>query len=435
MFSVEQFYKDADNGKAADTNGMCKYLKTFENVIIWGAGNLGTAVGRKLKDLGVSVSAYWDAHYEQIKERNGIPVIKTYTGNFEPEKTAVIFCIANVPVSPKLYRELIEMGWKNVIRGLMLLEGMICPFSNETQLDTGVCNSMSMCTVCSCERLSNIMKNQIMKKKEIGADDILSFDRIHFIVNNFCNLKCRHCFMYMNSYPAERKRNVSLDIMKRDIQIMFEAVDSFGVVNVFGGEPFLHLQISDIIREILKNKNFGSLIINTNGMALIKEEQLKGLEDKRIRLAFSNYLTVITEEQKKRFSRNVSFAEEHGITVGIQNELPTWNISSTLCRNTYSEEELKLYKNRCDVKFLYVHNGKIFPCAMCLSVNDLGVADYPTDYVDIEKCRNAQEVREKIKIMLDRPYYQSCSHCDQKTGSTTVAGEQGFDERYALPGI
>lgn len=433
MFSLEQFYRDAYGGNKINLEEFSIYLKSFKNIVIWGAGNLGTAVGEKLQELGITISTYWDAQYSKIKEKNGVSVIKTYTGDYEKDQTMVIFCIANVPVSPKLFRELVQNGWENVIQGLAVLEGIICPFNNDSELDTGICNSMDICTVCNCARLSSIMKNQICKKKHITQDEVLSFDRIHFIINNFCNLKCTHCFMYMNSYPAERKRNVSLDVMKRDIKMVFEAIDSFGVVNVFGGEPFLHPELAQIVHEILKNKSFGSIIVNTNGLAKMNEEQLLGLEDKRIRLAFSNYLTSLSEEQKKRLSENLEFVKKHEITIGMQNELPTWNISSTLSKNTCTESELCTYKKNCGVKFLYVHNGKIFPCAMCLSINDLGIADYPTDYVNIAECRDAKDLRNKIVQMINKAYYFSCAHCDQNLSVTTIAGEQGYSLRYALP--
>lgn len=432
MFSLEKFYRDAYEGNKVNTDEFCEYLKSFEDIVIWGAGNLGTEVGKKLQELKLTISAYWDANYEKIGLRNGVQVIKTYEGDFCKESTLVIFCIANVPVSPRLFDDLNQNGWKRNIKGLAILEGLICPFTKENKLDTGLCNSMDICTVCSCDRLSNIMRHKVVKERHIKENEILAFDRIHFIINNFCNLKCTHCFMYMNSYPADRKRNVDLCTMKRDIDILFEAIDSLGVVNVFGGEPFLHPDLSEIIKSILSKNNFGSVIVNTNGLANVKEEQLNGLEDKRVRLAFSNYLAAITEEQQEKFQRNVEVAKNKGITVRLQNQLPTWNISSTLDRNQCSEDELKLYKKRCGVKFLYVHNGRLYPCAMCLSINDLGVADYETDYIDISKCVDAQDLRARIIEMISRDYYQACMHCDQTVPTTAIAGEQGYDERYTL---
>lgn len=433
MFSLEEFYRKAHEGKNIDLNGFCDWMNQFQHKIIWGAGNLGTAVGKKMLDLGMHIDTYWDSNAAKIGEKYGIKVVPPFTGDYKKEETLVLFCIANVPVSPRLLAELYKNGWNNVIKGLAILEGILCPFSTDTHLDTGYCNSMDICTVCSCERLSNIMKAQVIQEKGIEEQDVLSFDRVHIIVNNFCNLKCTHCFMYMNSYPNERKYNVPLEELEKEVDMVFEAVDSFGVVNIFGGEPFLHPDIAKLVQKVLEKKNYGSIIVNTNGMANIKEEQLEGFEDKRVRLAYSNYLETITDVQKERFYGNIEKTRAKSITVKVQNELPTWNVSSTLGDNHFDRETLVRSKEACGVKFLYILNDKIFPCAMCLSVNDLGIADYPGDYIRISDCKDAAELKEKIRELVNRPYYQSCSHCDKNLPATNKAGEQGFDSRYRLP--
>ena len=438
MFSVSKFYDDAHSGNKVDVNEFCEYLRSFNDIIIWGAGNLGTAVGGKLLSLGVKISLYWDAKWQEKKDVLGIPVRAYGEGNFKKAESIVLFCIANVPVSPVLYRNLIHDGWKYTIPGLAILEGILCPFSKETHIDSSICTKMEICTVCNCQRLSNITKVQIAKKKNIAPEDVLAFDRVHFIVNNFCNLQCTHCFMYMNSYPSDKKRNVSLEVMKRDIAMVLAAVDSFGVINVFGGEPFLHPHICDIVEELLKYDSYGSIIVNTNGIKEITDAQLEKLKNSKIRLAFSNYTKALSDKKIEKFQHNIERARAHGVTVGVQNELPTWNVSSTLNENHVTVEEKKYYKDTCNVKFLYVHNEKLFPCAFCLSINDLGIADYPNDYIDISKCKDVADLRNKILVMLNREYYCSCEHCDHSSPGdphslTNIAGQQGFDDRYALP--
>lgn len=431
-FSVEQFYTSAHNGNDTDLDMFCGWLREFESIVIWGAGNLGTVIDNKLEELGIKVSAFWDAKWEKIKEKNGKPVLQTYSGDFKKESTLVIFCIANVPVSPKLYLDLVEKQWIN-IKGLAILEGVLCPFSKEKRLDTRICNKWDVCTVCSCERLSNIMKYQVSKKRDILEEDVLSFDRIHFIINNMCNLKCTHCFMYMNSYKPEQKRNVDINVMRRDIDMLMNAIDSLGVVNIFGGEPFLHPHLDEIVNKILEYDNFGSVIVNTNGLTNMNDKYLEPLKNQKVRLAFSNYLNQISDEQENKFKTNIHRAKEKEIVVGVQNELPTWNISSTLCKNECSIEEMREYKERCGVKFLYVHNGKIYPCAMCLSINDLGIEDYKGDYIDINECIDVDDLRKKLVELINKDYYMSCAHCDQNLGTTVCAGEQGYIDRYVVP--
>lgn len=433
MYDLEKFYTDVYSGNDVDKEAFINYMKSFKNIIIWGAGNLGTAIGKKYIELGINISVYWDTNWQKIIERNGIKVIAPYKGDFDKSETLVVFCIANVPVSPKLWKELYSKDWINRLRGLAVLQGFICTMSKEKELDTGVCNRQNICTVCSCERLNNIMKHKAMLKRSISEKELLCFDRVHFIVNNFCNLKCTHCYLYMNSYPLERKKNIPIDELKKDIDKVMEAVDSFGVVNVFGGEPFLHPDISEAVEKILEKDNFGALILNTNGIAKMEEKQLKGLENRRIRLAFSNYIGEISDKQESIFRNNMNRAKDRGIQVQCQNELPTWNISSTLGNNNISDEIKKEYKKNCGVVYLYVFDHKIFPCSMSMSIYDLGVADYPGDYVEIREDETAEELKEKIRALINKEYYQCCGHCDHELGLAHTAGEQGFIERYMIP--
>ncbi len=429
MFSLEGFYKDAYGGNAVDINEFCGYLREFSDIVIWGAGNLGKAIEKKLREIGIEITLFWDAKYQDLKKCNEKPVIETYTGGFDKETTLVIFGIGNVPVGPFLLHDMERKGWKNIIKGDAILQGIICPFSNGNQLDTSVCNKWEICSVCACERLMNIVKSNIKKKEEPFV-----LDRVHFIINNFCNLKCTHCNRFMNTYPNEKKINLDAEIIREDIDKVMEALDAVGVIILFGGEPFLHPQLDSITEKILEKDNFGSLLINTNGIASVKEEQLRGLDDGRVRVAFSNYINAVTETQQKRFYENLEYMESKGINAKAQNEVPTWFMPTTLCDNHMSEEQMCINRNACDFPYLFVYDHKIFPCTIALTLYDLGITDYETDYVDIQKAGSPDELQKQIKQMMARKYFRSCGHCDSEGGGIiNAAGEQGFSERYALP--
>lgn len=433
---IENFVAAARYGDKVDPTTFVSYANQFANVVIWGAGNLGTALGIKLVALGVTVAAYWDIRSGEIIEKNGTPVIQPLSGGFLPERTLVIFAIGNVAVGPNIRRQLSENGWDNVVHGNDLLQGLLCPLSNEAPVKASVCNSFNICSVCSCERLHNIVRIDAARKNDLPPDETLSFDRVHFIVNNVCNLKCTHCFLYINSYPKERKQNVLTEQMLSDISVVLRAVHSFGVVNIFGGEPFLHKGIGSIVEKVLEHDNFGSVIVNTNGIAMITQKQLATMKDSRVRLAFSNYLEVLDERKKAVFFRNYEAAQAESINVQYQNSLPTWNMSSTLEEKGDTVEVMTRKKAECGVRYLYVFDGKLFPCSFTLSVHDLGIADNATDYVRLDPQKSPEEIRASIRQLINRPYYSACGRCEAFGSPALVAGaaEQGFADRYALPG-
>lgn len=434
MNYINDFQKSANSGFDVDENLFKDFLKSFDSIIIWGAGNLGTAIGKRIKDFGIEISTYWDIRADKLNNCNNVQVTSPFDGEYDKSKTLVIFAIANVPVSPGLLKKLIDDGWPNIIRGLDILQGIMCPLSVEAEVDVNFCNNSDMCTVCSCERLSNIVKYKMMNKRNMDESEIISFDRIHFLVNNFCNLKCKNCFLYMNSYLNDRKKNVSFERISKDMDMVFKAVNSFGVVNIFGGETFLNPEISKIVDVVLEYENFGALIVSTNGVANIKKDQLSSFINPRVRLAFSNYIGSINKIQEEKFYSNIEMASKLGINAKAQNELPNWNIPSTLEDKHFSEERKIINKSNCGVVFLYVFDGKIFPCAFSFSLYDLGVADYEETYIEIDKMGSPEELRERIREMINLPSYRSCSHCEAPINCLAQgAGEQGFDERLIVP--
>lgn len=431
---IQEFLVGAREGDKQDPSVFVRYCRRFNSVILWGAGNLGNALGLKFKELGIPISNYWDTNHDSIKECHDVEVVAPFSSG-KSSDSLVIFCIGNVAVGPNVFRQLEKNGWQNVIHGNDLLQGLLCPLDNKQPPKAEVCNSFDICSVCSCQRLHNIVNADVARKQGIKKNETLSFDRIHFITNNICNLKCTHCFMYINSYPKALKKNVSTKQVLQDIQLSMTAIHSLGVVNIFGGEPFLHKDLHQIVSGVLGYQNFGSVIVNTNGLIKMKPHQLEPLKDKRVRLAFSNYLEVTDEKAQKLFFDNIEKARASGVNTKYQNSLPTWNISSTLEDKNDDEQVMINKKEACGVKFLYVFDGKIFPCAFSLSLYDLEVADYNTDYVELDPDKTPEQLRKEIIEMVSRPFYHSCSHCETfgSPALTNVAAEQGYDERYALP--
>jgi len=78
----------------------------------------------------------------------------------------------------------------------------------------------------------------------------MNLKEIDLHLTNLCNLKCRHCVFS----SGERKiKEMSLDAIKKIIK-EFASINNKGVVNLFGGETLLRLDILDIIQEVKKQR-------------------------------------------------------------------------------------------------------------------------------------------------------------------------------------
>jgi hypothetical protein len=440
MNEIASFLEAARQGEQTDAAPFVDFTKKFEAIVLWGAGNLGTALGEKLLALGVNVNVYWDIQSEQIKKRNGLDVLPLFSGNFTPQNTLVITCIGNATlrINTNLFDTLKKNNWLNFIDGLDLLYALICPLSNERPLNPGVCTNFNdICSLCACERLQNIVLTKAARSKNIPPEDVFFIERVHFIVNNICNLKCAHCCVYINTYTKERKQNVDFLQIQQDMRIFMQAIDAFGFAVLLGGETFLHKEIDKIISYLLSYNKFGVLVINTNGVAKIKATAINKMKDPRVNLSFSNYLHVLNEKQKNTYFENIEIAEQSGVNIGRLNPMPLWNLSPTLEHKNYTREQMRKKKFSCNnCNFLYVFDGKVFPCTIAYSLFDLGVADYRTDYAVLDPYKTITEIQKNIRKLRNRSYYQSCGHCGNcgfECDFTSEVAKQGFDPRYALP--
>lgn len=232
----------------------------------------------------------------------------------------------------------------------------------------------------------------------------------------------------MNEYPLSERKDVPLDRIYDDIDKFFDAMDSVGTVTVMGGEPFMHPELSKIIKKMLTKTNFGLISIATSGTYPIKPEQLDGLDDKRVNVSFSNYEHAISEKQKEMMYRNIEMIKNAGISYTVGVTIPEWSVPSTLYDLGDTEEEMIAKKEKClqPPRCMQVKNGKMHPCDFGTAVYSLGIADYENNYVDIENSKSTEELRDEIWKFIEQPYYRVCGHCTGMQGLTDKAAEQGY---------
>lgn len=421
MFNLDNYYAEAHSGDKIDNSEMLEYVKSFEKIVLWGASYLGEAVGKYLLENGISIENYWDLRSETIQSVNEIACIQPFTT--EPkDKTLVVFCIGNNVVRGLLLNELKEKGYDNVLRGDYLYMGAICPFDKTTGIESGQCQGSMCCRSIFCQRLSSIVKARNKSEKPLHMFSIT------LIINQRCSLKCKCCTSYMNEYPLQERKDIPFERICEDIDKFFDAMDSVGTVTVMGGEPFMHPDLSKIIKKLLTKENFGLVSIATSGTYPIRNEQLEGLDDKRVNVSFSNYEHAINENQKAMMYKNIELIKQAGISYTVGVTIPEWSVPSTLYDLGDTQEQMIEKKKRCvqPPRCMQVKNGKLHPCDFATALYSLNLGRYEMDYVDIEHSKSKDELKEKIRNFVDQPYYRVCGHCAGALGLTSKAAEQGY---------
>lgn len=89
-FDLSAYYGKVHSGDIVDNTDILEYIKSFEQVVLWGASYLGSAMGKYLLENGVNIKEYWDMRCNELEKVNGINVVMPFTTQ-NKENTLVIF--------------------------------------------------------------------------------------------------------------------------------------------------------------------------------------------------------------------------------------------------------------------------------------------------------------------------------------------------------
>lgn len=427
MFDIEKFYQDAEAGRKVDEAGFLQYLEGYKNIVIWGAGNLGTALGKVLLEKGVKLSAYWDARFEELKTCNGLAVLEIYSGDFKPEETMVIIGIVN-GVKGHRWQEaqLRKNGYNHFLFGMRLYEGIGCEMYVGDSLKTENCTGSSICNFNTCKKYLRILEDDIAHNKQ----DLVSIQVLEFIVSHRCTMDCLHCGQQVGIIKREMPQNYCdypLERIKRDIDICMDNIDAVGTFSIIGGEPFIHPDIIEIVEHCLTKKNVAIISITTNGVCNMTVEGLKRIKNPRVKINFSKYEAGMDEKRKKLFEENVEKVRNAGINCNVT--VPIWtNTTNELRPNPdMSPEYLRKLKSGCNMG-PSVSNGIFYVCPTVEMYSKTEKFPIDNQYVVLDE---STDVRGEIKELINRPYYQCCGF---RCGNTKEAYEVLPGEQYAEEG-
>lgn len=407
MFDLQKFYLDAESGDKVDIYSIMKYIKGFDDIIIWGAGNLGTALGNSLLKQGVKISGYWDQKFDELKVCNGVKVYSSFEDNFikTKENTLVICGIVNGIQSHKGQSELLlKKGYPNHILGMQLYEGLVCQMEKGKTLDVKQCTGTSICNFNTCKKYINILKSN--QEKE---DIVISV--VEFIVSRRCTIDCLECGQRVGRIKREfpeKYHDYPLERIKKDIDLVMDNVDAVGTFSIIGGEPFIHPHIAEIIEHCLTKHNVAIISITTNGICRMSEEMLLRIKDDRVKINFSNYTQSLSDEHKKLFDQNVELVKKCGVNCNLT--VPVWSrvIDSVAVNPDIPESTYINAKKSCPFG-PSVSNGTFFCCPVTEMYDKLEEVDVSRDQINLEESKK-EGLREEIKQLLNKPFYEACKH-------------------------
>lgn len=273
---------------------------------------------------------------------------------------------------------------------------------------------------------------------------ILEDNRAEFIKNNTyviphitvtitdkCNLRCKECRALM---PLMNKpKNVELNTIIKELTIILKAVDRVIAVDLLGGEPFLHPQLSEIINWIDNQDKISYIEIATNGTIVPNQDVITALKSKKVLVDISDYGNVV------KAAKLIEILEENQIRFRIASDMEWFKVGGVEKRNRTADELSEMYLDcYCQYFAKYVNDNKLWVCPRAPRLATLGIVCDENDYEELLETDSKEETRRKIERVYSATYAAACDYCDQGNLhiESTKAGvqekNQFFQSEYTL---
>ena len=241
------------------------------NIVLWGAGKIGSVVAHVLKQKGITALAFVD-----INERKqdtvycGLPIIS-------PESFLKNYSNAHLIITTVGRDDVVEWLKTNHFSlyydaWSLLLEFDFGDYSEQNQMYMVRMIDRYFRTILRCYKIN---------PKYVA-------ERLKSIITSKCSLRCKECIMAMPFLKSSR--HISCDEVILDIKTVLDAIGHFDDLELFGGEPFLHPELDKIIAGLHNESRVNTICIATNGTLLPTPESIEAMKrDSRILIRVSNY--------------------------------------------------------------------------------------------------------------------------------------------------
>lgn len=253
----------------------------------------------------------------------------------------------------------------------------------------------------------------------LTGDEELVVGSIDVCMTTRCDLKCKGCGSLMPMY--KHPKDVEIDLIIHSLDRFFSVVDRVFRVNVIGGEPFLYPQMDQVI-EYLNNKDqVVKVVVPTNGTVVPSNPHLyEVLRHPKNHVRISHY-----EAFDKKSGKLLEKLREENIDHSVKQfgaDTFLWYDFGDYEYRNRTEEELAKQYYECEVEWMSLYRGKLYPCPRAAHSIDLGFQPAEGNFVDIaDESISLEEMKRNLeKFVYETAFYPACNRCDRGTGLCPV---------------
>lgn len=359
-----------------------------KKIVIFGAGLFLKPVIQSLKQLDVSICCICDnSETKQNKIIESFEVLSPLEASLKyPD---AYYVISTYPkYIEEIEKQLTNLGVKNIIDAFLILAKF--DYQNST----------------FPEGLSFIhfqIDDYFYKYFDFFHKEVLLIPSLDIVITEKCSLKCRDCSNLMQYYI--KPKNFNFKEIFKCLNSFMEEVDFVLELRILGGEAFMNPEAYKFINELRKYKNYGRIVVYSNGTITPADENLKALKYDDTYLRISNYGKV-----SKKLDDMINLFDKMKINYS-EDVMEGWQDCSKIKRqNRTKKGHAKVFEVCCANKTFTLMNSKIYNCPFAANVFNLNFL--PTELEEALYIKESNEIRSEIYEMLKkRKYFKICEFC------------------------
>lgn len=253
----------------------------------------------------------------------------------------------------------------------------------------------------------------------LTGDEELVVGSIDVCMTTRCDLKCKGCgsLMPMYSHP----KDVEIDLIIHSLDRFFSVVDRVFRVNVIGGEPFLYPHMDQIIEYLNDKDEVVKVVVPTNGTVVPENPRLyEALRNPKNHVRISHY-EAFDKKAGKLLARLEEEKIDHSVKFFGKDTYLWYDFGDYQLRNRSSEELARQFYE-CEVEWMSLYRGKLYPCPRAAHSIDLGFQPAEGNYIEIaDESVSLEELKANLeKFVYETAFYPACNRCDRGTGKCPV---------------
>ncbi len=269
------------------------------------------------------------------------------------------------------------------------------------------------------DEAGEIMRLISMTFNQNGGRDMFVLNSLELCITEKCTLKCRFCANGMQYY--QQPVHYDKEILVKSIEKVIQSVDAIELLRIMGGEPFLHPQFADILRELSIANNIMQIEIITNGTIIPNEEVFEALAQCKAIIYISNY-----KELSSKKIDIVRKCQEYGIYCISGKENDEWmNLGLMEKRGRKYDVNVDNFINcSANKNFNTLRNGYYYLCPRSAHGMNMGmIPEEDGDYINIlDSSLSNQKLRNKLKqFIFNTDVLTACDYCNSFGKANTLS--------------